>query len=178
MRKNFWVTVFCAVLAAVVAVSVVFIVQGVQKKNAPAVDKTNTTYSVEYLQSEYNVGEQIVYHFVVYSDIEFKALSYKLGTSDEQSVDNVKTGKSKDLKDVPENVGDYYVDTKVQIIDSSELKEGYYTVIFYGYDKDNNRYELNKEPYSFKLVVAETETVANNATQTPAGNSTETPAAA
>ena len=158
MSRSVWVTIGVALLTAVIAVGIVFGVQAAQKKNAPVPDKNNTSYSVEYLKTEYEQGDDIVYEFVVYSDINFKAITYKLGTADEESIDNIKTGKSADLKDVPENVGKYFADTKVQIIETTELRDGYYTLIFFGYDKDNNRFELNKEPYSFKLIAVEAET--------------------
>lgn len=171
MKKSIWVTVVVAILTAAIAVGAVFAVQAIQKRQGVSGDKHNTTCTIEYLQPEYEQGDDIVYHFVVYSDIEFTSVTYRLGTADETTIENVKNGKTKELKDVADDLGDFYSDTKVQIIDSSELKEGYYTLVFYGYDKLNNRYEINKEPFSFKLVVTETP-----ATQVPVAETSETPA--
>lgn len=150
MRKSVLVAILSAILAAVVAVGAMFLYFDFNKK------KTNIKFScsIDYLQSEYTVGDEIIYRFVVYSDIELKTLKYKLANGAEQTVDNVKFGQTKELSEVKGEVGKYFADTKVQIIQTTELPDGYYTLVFFGYDQDNTRYEITSEPYSFKLVAA------------------------
>lgn len=154
MRKHKWLIIWLSVLIAVLVASSVVLVFTL-KKNDSDKDKNNTSYVMEYLQGEYDVGDYIVYRFTVYSDIEFVALSYKVGMLEEQQINNVKTGESSDLTSAPKDAGKYYADTKVQVIDTFDFEEGYYTVIFYGYDEDNTRYQITGEPYLLELVAAE-----------------------
>lgn len=165
--KTFWISLISAVLAAAIAVGCVFLIQGATKKGNNT-DKYNTSYSIQYLDSRYEVGDDVVYAFVVHSDIQFKSLTYKLANGEEQNIENVKFGESD--RSANANLGRYYADTKVQVVNTADLKDGYYTLVFFGYDKDNNRYELNETPYSFKLVAVEAETPAVEApaTETPA----------
>lgn len=153
MNKSVWIAIISAIVAAAIAVGVVFIVQNANRNGDT--DNNNTTYSITYLQSEYDVGDDIVYDFIVFSDVQFKSLTYKLNNGEEQQINGVKVGESAKHDNYSKGAGKYYADSKVQIISTADFSDGYYTLVFFGYDKDNQRYEINKTPYAFKLAAVE-----------------------
>lgn len=171
--KMFWTILITAIISAAIAVGGVFLVRYLNDNSAKK-GENNTTCKIEYLDAEYDVGDDIVFRFKVNSDIEFTSLTYKLATDEEQTIEGVKFGENaEDAK-----VGKYYADTKVQVISTSGMTDAYYTLSFYGYDKDGNRYEITESPYSFKLNVIESEAPAEAETEALADTVAETPAAA
>lgn len=161
--KTFLTILITAIVAAGIAVGCVFLIQGANKKNEPVPDKNNTSYSVKYLQKEYDVGDDIVCEFCVFSDIQFTSLTYKLNNGEEREIPGIKTGESEKHADYTEGVGKYFADTKVQVISTEDFSEGYYTLVVFGYDKDGNRYEITESPYSFKLNAVASEAPAEEA---------------
>lgn len=107
------------------------------------------------LQEEYKVGEKIYFDYRIYSDSKLKSLTYTINNGDEKTISNAKFGETGELKE-NKSKRKYYADTRIVEIETGELKAGWYTISFFGYEETTNkRLELTKEPYIFKLSVKE-----------------------
>ena len=115
--------------------------------------KYRTAVHIEYLESgnEYAKGNLIVYSIYVFSDIKFEQIKYSISNGSEVGL-TVKTGQSEDHKKYHKGAGDYYIDAGGQAIQTSDMDPGNYVITFYGYDKNNTRYELTPRAIYFKIV--------------------------
>lgn len=124
--------------------------------NEKSTDINNTTYNETMLEEKYTVGDMVIFNFYAYSDIEFVGITYKINNGQEQNITGFKTGSAEEHKNYDGEEGDYYIDTTAQIIDTSAMTPGYYTIVFSGIAKDGGVYQINTSPYMFQLVAVQT----------------------
>lgn len=148
--KKIIVIIVAVILAACAAVGIIF---GVRSCNNKA-DENNTTYKMLMLEDEYTVGDNVIFDFYAYSDIEFVGITYKINNGAEKSATGFKTGEAKDHKSYNGESGKYYIDTAAQVIDTSEMSTGWYSLVLYGTAKDGGVHQINKTPYIFQIVAA------------------------
>lgn len=146
--KKFWIILLCVILAVGAGLGIFFIVRAVNGKG-----ENNTTANMKMLQEEYVIGENIIFDYYVFSDVQYSRISYSLNNGSEQSITGAKTGESKDHEEYRSGAGKYYIDTMAQIIDTSEMDAGYYVLVFYVYDEAEARTEM-QDVYMFRLVAA------------------------
>lgn len=146
--KKFWIILLCVILAVGAGLGIFFIVRAVNGKG-----ENNTTANMKLLQDEYVIGENIIFDYFVFSDVQYSRISYSLNNGSEKSITGFKTGESKEHEEYRAGAGKYYIDTMAQIIDTSEMDAGYYTLVFYVYDEAEARTEM-QDVYMFKLVAA------------------------
>ena len=115
--------------------------------------KYRTAVHIEYLETnnEYGKGTLIVYSIYAFSDIKFEQIKYSISNGEEVNL-NVKTGKSIEHKKYHSGVGEYYIDAGGQAIMTDDMTPGDYVITFYGYDKNNTRYELTPRAIYFKII--------------------------
>lgn len=113
-------------------------------------DVNSKTFHCLYLDKEYAEDDTIVFRVVYFSDVEITSVKYTLDNGTETAT-TVVTGNAED-HELYEGKGKYYVDTKVELINSNTLSAGNHLVEFYGYDGENTRYILNKDYIVFKVV--------------------------
>ena len=111
---------------------------------------------MDSLEDTYTVGDMIVFNYYVYSDIEFVSLTYKINNGEAQNPEGFKCGEAVDHKKYDGEDGKYFIDTGAQVIDSSDMPVGVYTIILEGTAKDGGVYRLNKTPYIFEIVAVKT----------------------
>ena len=101
------------------------------------------------LDDWYIEGDDIVFRVLLNSKNDvYKKITYSINNSKETEV-SVITGKVTNEKQ--DLGGKYYVDTGAEIIDSEDLGAGAYVVLFYVYDEDGNRIQINDEPIVFQI---------------------------
>ena len=115
--------------------------------------KYRTSVHIEYLENdnEYVKGSLIVYSIYAFSDIKFEQIKYSINNGEEVAL-TVKTGASVDHKKYHKGVGEYSIDAGGQAIQTTNMAPGDYVITFYGYDKNNTRYELTPRAIYFKIV--------------------------
>lgn len=113
-------------------------------------DVNSKTFHCMYLDKEYAEDDTIVFRVVYFSDVEITSVKYTLDNGAETAT-TVVTGNAED-HELYEGKGKYYVDTKVELINSDTLSAGNHLVEFYGYDGEDTRYILNKDYIVFKVV--------------------------
>lgn len=121
-------------------------------------NKDNETTSSGLLWEEtllddwYIEGDDIAFRVLLNSKYDvYEKITYSISNSKETEV-SVITGKvSNEKQDLG---GKYYVDTGAEIIQSEDLGVGAYVVLFYAYDKDGERIQINDEPIVFQIKEA------------------------
>lgn len=147
--KKFLIILLCVILAVGAGLGIFFIVRAANNKK----DTNNTSANMKLLQDEYVIGEKIIFDYFVFSDVQYKRITYSLNNGSEQTLTGFKTGESKEHEEYRSGSGKYYIDTMAQIIDTTEMDAGYYTLVFYVYDADEARTEM-QDVYMFKLIAA------------------------
>ena len=106
-------------------------------------------WSETLLDDWYIEGDDIAFRVLINSKNDvYEKVTYSINNGKEQEV-SVITGKvSNEKQDLG---GKYYVDTGAEIIDSEDLGVGAYVVLFYVYDEDGDRIQINDEPIVFQI---------------------------
>lgn len=119
------------------------------KKSDNSGNEKNVTYRVDLMEDEYTVGEKIILRVIATSDVQFTSIKYSINNGTATAF-SVTSGESKDFE---EAIGDgkYYVDSGAEMIDTSTMTPGYYTLVIYASDADEATYTLTKDPIVFKL---------------------------
>ncbi len=139
------------ILIALIAVGVGFGVYALVSKNNTYKDnKDNLTARIDLLEDEYAVGEKMILRIIATADVQFTSLKYAINNGEEVAL-NVTTGKSADL-DKAIGSGKYYVDSGAEIIDTTSMTAGYYTLVIYAYDANEARYVITADPIVFRLT--------------------------
>ena len=149
--KKVLAVILAIILIGGIVTGIVFGVKACKEKEDPA--GNNTVSNMLMLKDEYTVGENIIFDFIVFSDVQFKTITYSLNNQSEQSITGATTGESAN-HDQYRRGGKYFIDTGAQIIDTSDMAAGYYTLIFYCSDAENAKYQVPSKPYLIKLNAA------------------------
>lgn len=147
-----WIVI--AVLAIGAIVGVTFWIVSATKK-ADDDNPNNTSHVVRMLEDKYNTGEKIIFDLDVFSDLEFKSLSYKLDNAASVTFTGTETGESVDHEEYKKDLGKYFIDTGAQIIETEGMSEGYHTVVFYGTIADGTVYQINNTPYIVQIIAVQ-----------------------
>ncbi len=143
-----WIIIVISILLAIgIGVGIFFGVRSCYNKEEN--NPNNTRYEISHINDSYVVGDTIVYRVLLCSDVEMERLVYVLNNAAEQNVVS-KTGESKDAKETVGS-GKYYVDSDTEVLDSTGMTAGFYTLVFYTYDAEGNRYIVNSKPIVFEL---------------------------
>lgn len=146
---------FIAILLSIILIGgiVTGIVFGVKACNDKKADGNNTVSEMLMLKDEYTVGDKIIFDFYVYSDVQFKSITYSLNNGTEQSITGATTGESTAHEHYRKG-GKYFIDTGATIIETDDMTAGYYTLVFYCADAENVKYQVPSKPYLIKLKAA------------------------
>lgn len=144
--KKILIGILIALLAIGGTIGVIFGVKAC-KENKENVH--NITCDITLLEDSYAKGDLVMFKVIVTADVELTSLSYRLNNGDAVSM-KVKTGESKDLD---EKVGDgkYYIEANVEMIDTADMTEGYYNIVFQSGDAEGTTYKV-AGPFMFELV--------------------------
>ncbi len=142
--KKLFLALIALILVAGIAIGIYFWVRPSTEDNPG-----NVTYKVDLIEDQYNVGDKIIFRALATADVQLTSMTYVLNNGSETEL-TVKAGESEDANEVV-GKGKYYIDSGAQIIETSELSAGYYTLIIYAYDADETRYVITSEPIVFKL---------------------------
>lgn len=146
-----WIIIIISILLAVgIGFGVFFGIKSCNDKDASNPNKTE--YEISLISDSYAVGDTVVYRVLVCSDVQMERMVYVLNNGEEQTI-TCKTGESKDAKDTV-GKGKYFIDTDTEVLDSTSMTAGYYTLVFYTYDAEGTRYAINADPVIFKLTVS------------------------
>ena len=137
-------------LVVIGALAAVGIGMGIKSCNEKAEEnKHNITCERTLLEDKYAVGDTIMFRYAVTADVELVSLVYKIN-ADEEVAMSVKTALTEDVEDAKGD-GEYYIDSGVEMIDTTDMKAGYYTIQALAYDAEGTRFEIG-EPFTFELV--------------------------
>ena len=150
--KKIIIILLAVLLAAGATIGIVFGVKSCNNK----VGENNTVENVQMLKDEYKKGEKIIFNFYAYSDVEFISISFKLNNGSETTISGATTGESSEHENYQGKGGKYFIETGAQIIESSDLELGWYTLVFECKAKDGATYKIPTTPYMFEIVAPTT----------------------
>lgn len=121
-------------------------------KNGGDSATVDITWEESYLDDVYFIGDELVFRVLLNSKNDvYEKITYSINNGEETEV-SVITGKVTNEKQ--DLGGKYYVDTGAEIVDSEDLGTGAYVVLFYVYDEDGDRIQINDEPIVFQIKEA------------------------
>lgn len=129
MWKKVIIGILIVVILAGIGVGIYFGVSA-KKKNDSAVD--GEVFQTLYLQDEYVKGEKIVFKTVSQADKAYTSMKYAIDSGEETAL-TVKTGETKDNDALDAKDGDYYVDSGVQTLETTDLQVGTHVLTVYVY---------------------------------------------
>lgn len=101
------------------------------------------------LDDWYLAGDDIIFRVLLNSEEDvYEKITYSVNNFEEVEA-SVVTGKVSDSKQ--DIGGTFYVDTGAEIIPSEELGVGAFVVVFYAYDDDDNKIQINDQPIVFQI---------------------------
>lgn len=151
MKKGLFWTFVAIVLALVIGVGVLVGVNSCGGKKQ-SVGENNTVYQVEGLKDKYTVGKTIYFSVLITSDIELKNVTYTLNNGEETLLE-AETGLNADRKEDKLGTGKYYIDTGIQVIDTSSMPAGYYVFVLRASNEAGTSYLIG-EPMVIRLDAA------------------------
>lgn len=123
--------------------------------------KGSNNYSIEdeglvweetLLDKKYLVSDDIVFRLLLnYDEDVYKKVTYSINNSEEKEVSVITDKVIETRQDLGKK---YYVDTGAEIIDAEALGAGAYLIIFYAYNEDGERIQVNDEPIVFQIKAA------------------------
>ena len=144
-----WILILIAIILAVaIGVGAFLGIKSCQDKDSSNPNKTE--YEISLISDSYAVGDTVVYRVLVCSDVQMDRMVYVLNNGAEQTI-SCKKGEAKDSKDTV-GAGKYFIDSDTEVLNSDEMVAGFYTLVFYTYDAEGNRYTVNSDPVIFKLT--------------------------
>ena len=105
------------------------------------------------IESKYAIGDIAMFRIRATSDIQMTRMTYKLNNGNEVEI-TVKSGLSEDMES-RFGKGKYYIDTGVEMINTTAMPAGNYVIAWYIYDEDETRYDFT-ERYVFEIVAVQT----------------------
>lgn len=146
--------IIVAILVIAILTGVGFGIYGIVKavKANDSGNGKNITYKVELIEDEYTIGEKVIFRVLATSDIQLTSLRYSINNGEETEL-TVTAGDSSDFE-AAIGKGKYFIDSGAEIIETTAKTAGYYTLVVYGYDADETRYEITKDPIVFRLRAA------------------------
>lgn len=146
--KKWLIGILVALLIVSLGVGTFFGVKAIKEKKS-----TDTVSEISLLEDKYTQGDNILFKILVNSEKEFVSLSYQFNNESEVPVKNAIKGENSE-EDTKHKLNDakYFIDSGVQIIDSSDLAVGSYILTVYAYDEYGTRFVVNQENVIFKIV--------------------------
>ncbi len=150
--KRFLVILVSLLVALAIGLGVFFVVDSCQNKKDDGENKHNVAFEQEFLEETYAQGDLIMLRGIATADVEFTGMTYTINNASEVSM-TVKSGESADVEDELPGNGKFYVDSGIEMIDTTDMEVGYYVLAFYAQDEDGTRYKLG-EPQIFEIVAS------------------------
>lgn len=151
MKKGLIWTIVAFALALVIGLTILIAVNTNRAKNA-SVGENNTVYELDGIKEKYTKGKNIVFKLVVTSDVELTGLSYSLNNSEEVVLES-ETGLNVERGTDKLGTGKYYIDSSLQVIETTSLSTGYYVIAFYATNEAGTRYLIG-EPAIIRIDAA------------------------
>ncbi len=145
--KKIIIGILLVVIGALAAVGIGMAIKSCNEKAEE--NKNNITCTVTLLEDEYAKGDTVMFRCEVTADVELTSLVYVLNADDDVAV-TVKTALTEDVENAKGD-GEYYIDSGVEMIDTTDMNVGNYSIQFYGLDAEGTRYEVS-DVFNFKLV--------------------------
>lgn len=122
------------------------------KGNNYCLEDEELVWEETLLDKKYLVGDDIVFRLLLnYDEDVYKKVTYSINNSEEKEVTVITDKVTETRQDLGKK---YYVDTGAEIIDAEALGAGAYLIIFYAYNDDGERIQVNDEPIVFQIKAA------------------------
>ena len=121
-------------------------------RSSVSVGENNTVSKVEGLKDKYTVGKSIYFSVLITSDVELKNVTYTLNNGSETLLE-AETGLNADRGEDKLGTGKYYIDTGIQVIDTSSMPAGYYVFVLRATNEAGTSYLIG-EPIVIRLDAA------------------------
>lgn len=113
-------------------------------------NNSDFTWQETLLDDWYIEGDDIVFRLVLNTEKDvFEKVTYSINNAEEVKVSVIR-GKVTDEKH--DLGGKFYVDTGTEIIPADELGAGAYVIVFFAYNEDGDRVQVNAEPIVFQVA--------------------------
>lgn len=87
-------------------------------------------YNLDYIEDQYVAGDMIVLRVSAQDDKAFTAMKYSIDSGEEKTL-TVTTGKTEGNSKLDVKNGEYFIDTGIEVIDSTGLKTGTHVLQVY-----------------------------------------------
>lgn len=142
--KKMWLVVLAIVLTIGATLGATFGIYSCVK-NKKDTAKNGIKYEIQYLQSEYRTGEDLVIKIKAYCDKELTAIKYSIDNGNETDFTVVKYKTPESEKKNGENC----IDTGAEVLSLSSLTGDTHLITFYVYEGENR---TSLGTYTFHIV--------------------------
>ena len=117
--------------------------------NNYSIEDEELVWEETLLDKKYLVSDDIVFRLLLnYDEDVYKKVTYSINNSEEKEVSVITDKVIETRQDLGKK---YYVDTGAEIIDAEALGAGAYLIIFYAYNDDGERIQVNDDPIVFQI---------------------------
>lgn len=119
------------------------------KGNNYSLEDEELVWEETLLDKKYLASDDIVFRLLLnYDEDIYKKVTYSINNSEEKEVTVITDKVNEARQDLGKK---YYVDTGAEIIDAEALGAGAYLIIFYAYNEDGERIQVNDDPIVFQI---------------------------
>lgn len=126
MWKKIGIAVLVLVLLAGAATGIYFGVTAAQEAKEPK----GIHYTMDYMEDEYVIGDKMVLRITAQDDVAFTSMKYTIDSGEDESL-TVTTGETAENTKLDEKDGKYFIDTGIEVINTTGMKAGTHVVQIY-----------------------------------------------